>query len=62
MKTTTSKYCAECERGFVAGEVVHYTWYENRCFCDKCKQALNERVTPSYLDWQLRKVWEDVEQ
>lgn len=56
MKKTTSKYCAECLRDFVASEVVHYTWYENGCFCEKCKKIMNTRVTPSYLDWQPRKV------
>lgn len=56
MKETNSKYCAECLRNFTTGEITHYTWYENRCFCDKCKQVMNTRVKPSYLDWQLRKV------
>lgn len=56
MKETISKYCAECLRDFIAGEVVHYTWYENRCFCSDCKKIMNQRVTPSYLDWQSRKV------
>ncbi|WP_431029663.1 hypothetical protein [Lysinibacillus sp. LZ02] len=62
IKETNSKYCAEYERNFVASEVVHYTWYENRCFCSKCKQIMNMRVIPvipvipSYLDWQPRKV------
>lgn len=51
MKETKVKYCAECEKDFIDSEVVFYTWYENRCFCDKCKQLMNERVTPSYLDW-----------
>ena len=56
MKDTISNYCGECERDFVAGEVVSYTWYENNCFCEECKEVMNKRVTQSYLDWQLRKV------
>lgn len=56
MNETTSKYCAECLRDFVVNEVVHYTWYENRCFCNDCKEVMNERVTPLYLDWKQRKV------
>jgi len=56
MKDTISNYCGECERDFVAGEVVYYTWYENNFFCEKCKEVMNKRVTHSYLDWQLRKV------
>lgn len=56
MKATGTEYCAECERDFLEGEVVNYTWYENRCFCNDCKRVMNERVKESYLDWQLRKV------
>lgn len=56
MKETTSKYCSECLCEFTSGAIVHYTWYENRCFCNECKQIMNIRVTPSYLDWQPRKV------
>lgn len=56
MKETTSAYCAECGSDFISGEVVYYTWYENRCFCNDCKQIMNTRVTPSYLDWQEREV------
>lgn len=56
MKTTTTSYCVECQRDFIEGEIVHHTWYENRCFCDKCKAVMNTRVTPSYLDWQEREV------
>lgn len=56
MKETTLKYCAECFCDFRTGETVHFTWFENRCFCGECKKIMNARVTPSYLDWQLRKV------
>lgn len=56
MKETSIKYCAECQRDFKVGEIVNFTWYENRCFCNECKKIMNKRVTPSYLDWQLRKV------
>lgn len=56
MKETESEYCAECDCKFSPGAIFHYTWYENRCFCDKCKQIMNTRVTPSYLDWQQRVV------
>lgn len=56
MKKTTIEYCAECHRDFITGRIVHYTWFENNCFCDKCKQIMNTRVTPSYLEWQPRKV------
>lgn len=56
MKETTSKYCAKCLQDFIIGEVVHYTWYENRCFCNDCQQIMNTRVKASYLDWQTRKV------
>ena len=56
MEETIMKHCSECLQDFTPGAIVHYTWYENRCFCDKCKQTMNTRVTPSYLDWQPRKV------
>lgn len=54
MKETSSKHCAECGRDFVAGAVVHFTWLENRCFCDTCRDIMNIRSKPSYLDWQPR--------
>lgn len=56
MKETISRYCAECLRDFIIGEMVHYTWYENRCFCGTCQQLMNQRVNPSYLDWHPQKV------
>lgn len=54
MKVTNISYCAECRRDFATGEVCYYTWYENTCFCDDCKQIMNSRVKESYLDWQKR--------
>lgn len=56
MKETLGGYCGECLREFECEEVVYYTWYENSFFCESCKQIMNTRVTPAYLDWQLRKV------
>ncbi len=54
IKKTIVNYCGECLRDFNEGEIVYYTWYENDCFCDKCRDLMNTRVTPSYLDWQVR--------
>ena len=54
-KPTLVSYCSECQRDFAVNEIVHYTWYENRCFCDKCKTLMNARVNPSYLDWEYRR-------
>ena len=56
MKTTSCDYCAVCLRDFSEGEVVSYTWFENRCFCDDCKLLMNSKVSPKYLDWQEREV------
>lgn len=53
---TTAKYCGECLRDFEQGENVHYTWFENSFFCDKCKVLMDKRCDPKYLDWKLRKV------
>lgn len=57
-KEISSTYCAECGKDFISGEKFYYTWYENRYFCDKCKQIMNSRVNESYLDWQPRKIKE----
>lgn len=54
MKETVEKYCKECMRDFAENETVFYTWYENGCFCYECRDLMNTRVTPSYLDWQPR--------
>ena len=54
MKETVEKYCKECLRDFTENEAVFYTWYENGCFCNECRDLMNTRVTPSYLDWQPR--------
>ena len=53
---TTAKYCGECLRDFIHGETIHYTWFENSFFCNKCKSVMNERCDSKYLDWKLRKV------
>ena len=50
MKEAQSKYCGECERDFVPGEVVWYAWIENRSFCASCKENLN------ISDWEPRKI------
>lgn len=50
MKTTTLKYCGECQRDFKPGEIVWYAWIENRCFCATCKDRLQIQ------DWEPRKV------
>lgn len=55
-KETSVSYCDECCRDFIMGEVVHFTWYENRFFCDECKQIMNKRVRETYLDWKIYKV------
>lgn len=54
MKETVEKHCKECLRDFIENEAVFYTWYENGCFCNECRDLMNTRVTPSYLDWQPR--------
>lgn len=54
LKVTNISYCAECRRDFAKNELVYYTWYENDCFCDDCKQIMNGKVKESYLDWQKR--------
>lgn len=54
MKESGSKYCGECQIDFKAGEIVYYTWYENRSFCGNCKRLMNERVSAEYLDWEQR--------
>ena len=56
MKQITKGYCAECGKDFIENQIVHYTWYENRFFCDACKPIMDQRVTPSYLDWQQHQV------
>ena len=56
LKEAAHEYCGECRKDFSPGEIVYYTWYENLTFCGKCKRIMNERVTPSYLDWQERVV------
>ncbi len=53
---TFIKCCGECGINFVNGQMIYYTWYENRCFCDNCKNIINDRVSERYLDWQIRKV------
>lgn len=50
MKESKSKYCGECEKDFVPGEIVHYAWIENRSFCSTCKSKLDIK------DWEERKV------
>ncbi|MFY0521395.1 hypothetical protein ACOMCU_26800 [Lysinibacillus sp. UGB7] len=50
MKEAKSKYCGECQRDFVPGEIVWYAWIENRSFCSDCKSKLNIK------DWEPRKV------
>lgn len=54
VKPTFISYCAECQKDFREGETCHYTWYENTVFCHDCKEIMNNRVTESYLEWQLR--------
>lgn len=54
VKPTFISYCAECKKDFREGETCHFTWYENNVFCHDCKEVMNNRVTESYLEWQLR--------
>lgn len=54
VNTTSISYCAECRKNFADNETCHFTWYENACFCDDCKQIMNSKVKESYLDWQER--------
>lgn len=53
---TLINFCSECDKNFSHGEKVYYTWYENRFFCDNCKDIMEDRVSEANLDWQVRKV------
>lgn len=41
---TFIKCCVECGINFDNGQMVYYTCYKNRCFCDNCKNIISCRV------------------
>ncbi|MET3657883.1 hypothetical protein [Sporosarcina psychrophila] len=51
MKKSLSKYCGECQKDFVPGEIVYFTWLENHSFCGNCKRKL-----VLINDWETRQI------
>ena len=52
IKTTVIKYCGECLEDFTNGQLVYFAWSENRCFCMKCRNKLDDVIK----DFEPRKV------
>lgn len=40
MKETKLTNCGECQKDFRPGEIVWFSWMENRCFCSPCQSKL----------------------
>ena len=58
IKFSSSEYCGECEKDFEPGEIVYFTWFENRSFCVEC----HVKLKPQIADWEPRKIPEGDEE
>lgn len=58
MKSTTVKYCGECQRDFLPREMVWYAAIENNCFCPRCKKKLDiKKWEPRLANAEEEIVW-----